>query len=147
MTSDVRTEEDLQSLSKRMAEKSLPLPRILLVDDDLMFGKILTKVAQRERIPLTFCSSVKDVGRMGNSNFDVGIFDYDLGSITGLQLSEFLERYLERIPVVLVSQYRHLEKKKWPKCVKHFVHKSVGSYGILAAACELYEGVAPQTQH
>jgi len=112
---------------------------MLLVDDDEVFGKILSKVAHNEQIPLTFISSVRDLQRFERVNFDVGIFDYDLGSITGLQLSGFLERYLQDIPIILVSAYRDIGSRAWPKSVKNFVSKSAGSYEILNKALKVYE--------
>jgi two-component SAPR family response regulator len=126
------------SLSRELKDKALPVPRILLVDDDVIFGKIMLKIAQREQIPLTFYSSVKALGQLSHLQADVGLVDYDLGSITGIQLTDFLERYLQEIPIILISQYRHIGSKHWPNSVVDFVPKSVGSYGILNAAFRVH---------
>lgn len=126
-------------LSQKLNERQLPVPRVLLVDDDETFGKIMARIAQREGIPLTYFSSVKEFNRLSKLNFDVAIIDYDLGTITGLQLSEIIERYLQKIPVVLVSQYRHIDPKYWPRCVRNFVHKAVGPYQIFAALFDVHE--------
>ena len=127
------------ALSQRLTEKLVPIPKVLLVDDDETFGKIMSRIAHREGIPLTYFSSVKQFGKLTKMNFDVAVIDYDLGVITGLQLSEILERYLQRIPVILVSQYRHIDPKMWPKCVRNFVNKANGPYQIFDALFDAYE--------
>lgn len=126
-------------------EEGLPIaltagrPRILLVDDDVTFGKIMKKMADRLDLPLLYCSSVNELTSLRKSNYDIGIFDYDLGTVTGLQLSDIVERYLGRIPVLLVSSYGRIEPKKWPESVRGFVPKSRGFYAILSEACRVYQ--------
>ena len=114
-------------------------PRILLVDDDVTFGKIMKKMAERLELPLQYCSSVNELAALSKPNYDIGIFDYDLGTVTGLQLSDIVERYLGKIPVLLVSSYARIEPKKWPDSVKGFVPKSKGFYAILSEACRVFQ--------
>ncbi len=140
-------------LAQELIAKSLPVPRILLVDDDVVFGKIMMKIAHREQIPLVYYSSVKEISKLSHFDFDLGIFDYDLGAITGVQLTDFLERYLRKLPIILISQYRHIDPKYWPASVKNFVPKSVGAYGILNFAFQMFETMGktdpstPETTH
>ncbi len=132
------------SIAQDLRSRCIPVPRILLVDDDIVFGKIMMKIAHREQIPLTYYSSVKDIAKLSHFDFDLGIFDYDLGAITGLQLTEFLERYLRTVPIILISQYRHIDPKFWPASVKEFVPKSAGAYGILNYALGLFSRLATE---
>lgn len=113
-------------------------PRILLVDDDPVFGRIMGKVAERERVPLTYIHAVEELDSMNSRDFDLGIFDYDLGPITGVQLSGLLDRYLGKIPVILISQYKHLERRSWPSNVKEFISKTEGAYGIIHRAKAIF---------
>lgn len=115
-------------------------PRILLVDDDVTFGKIMMKMASKLDLPLHYVSSVNDLSRISEPDFDVGIFDYDLGTITGVQLSDVVEKYVGKIPILLVSAYGNIEsRKKWPASVRSFIPKSKGFYAILAEACRVFE--------
>lgn len=114
-------------------------PRILLVDDDVTFGKIMKKMASKLDLPLHYVSSANELLHLSRQEFDVGIFDYDLGTITGVQLSDIVEKYLGKIPVLLVSSYGRIENKKWPRVVQGFVPKSQGFHAILAEACKMFE--------
>lgn len=114
-------------------------PRILLVDDDVTFGKIMKKMASKLDLPLHYVSSANELVHLTGQEFDVGIFDYDLGTITGVQLSDIVEKYLGKIPVLLVSSYSRIENKKWPRVVHGFIPKSQGFHAILAEACKVFE--------
>lgn len=141
---------DFQNIEARM-HPELPLftdepfirpkfiPNLLVVDDDPVFGRVLSKIAEKRNVPLTFCSSVREVGKLPNWGFDVGIIDYDLGVVTGLQFIDYLERFINKIPIILVSQYRQIKTQKWPGSVKNFLHKSVGPYEILSAAFHAHD--------
>lgn len=126
------------SLVENLKANSHSVPKLLLVDDDLIFGKVMQKIAGQAGIQLTYFSSVKGLEKLSSLNIDIGLVDYDLGSITGLQLARFLENYLSQLPVILISQYKHINLAHWPKSVIGFVPKSNGSYGILSAAIKAF---------
>jgi len=110
------------------------VPRILLVDDDVVFGQIMLGFAKEQNLALTYCRSTEQVSRLTQFNFQLAVIDYDLGAITGIQLSHFLERFLYSIPVILVSQYREINRSPLPPCIREFIHKSAGPSEILEAA-------------
>lgn len=120
-------------------------PRILLVDDDVTFGKIMKKMADKLDLPLQYLSSVNDLASITGSHFDVGIFDYDLGTVTGVQLSDIVEKYLGKIPIILVSAYNRIETRKWPQSVTGFIPKSEGFHAILAEACRVFNDKKERT--
>jgi CheY-like chemotaxis protein len=124
-----------------LGSHSAPLPRILLIDDDLTFGRILAKAAQRSHLELIECNSVKQVNRIPKWNFDVALIDYDLGDITGVQLSDVIGR-LRDMPVLLLSQYKQITVRQWPSRIKGFLHKSAGPFVILQAAVDLHQASA-----
>jgi hypothetical protein len=70
------------------------------------------------------------------------VCDYYLGNISGVQLSQYIERYHKKIPIVLISEYGQVASEKWPVCVHSFVHKSEGQAAILASALEACERAA-----
>jgi DNA-binding NtrC family response regulator len=116
---------------------NLAQPKLLLVDDDRLFTMIISKIAEKEKIPITVCHSIKEVGKITKWDFDVAIIDYDLGDFTGVQLTDILTR-LREMPVVLVSQYREIEAKRWPNCIKEFINKSRGPDQVINAAREIH---------
>lgn len=115
-------------------------PKILLVDDDVTFGRIMTKMAEKVGLSLHYMSSANEIHSLKEPDFDIGIFDFDLGAITGLQLTAIVEKYLGNVPILLVSSYGKIEnRKKWPELVVGFIPKSKGFYSILAEACRIFE--------
>jgi len=116
------------------------LPRILLVDDDPTFGKIMKRSSQAKGIDIVTCSSVEEFSQLKNWDFDVIIMDYDLGAVTGFELTSYMEQYTEDdLPVILVSQTKQNDPKTWPTTIREFVHKSLGPFAILDAAFEAHE--------
>jgi CheY-like chemotaxis protein len=116
-------------------------PRVLVVDDDPLFGRILQAVAERQKIPLTFINSPREAyKKISDLDFDVAIFDYDMGKVTGIQLSRFFEHHGQHpAPVVLVSHYANIERSQWPSSIKDSVSKSIGAISILVQALKAYD--------
>jgi len=117
-------------------------PRVLVVDDDPIFGKIIHRSASQLGVNLTYCETVTDFGVLGDTwdDYDVAIIDCDLGSLNGYQLVDFMELHTKKeIPVVLVSQTKPNKNQKWPVSVREFIHKKLGPFAILDAAFEAHE--------
>lgn len=122
---------------KKERSKSLALPRILLVDDDPGFGKIMQRTAVARGTPLTFCESLDEMSKLTNWNFDIAIIDYDLGLLTGCELTSYLESFAAKeLPVILVSQTERLSKDEWPPSIYSFVHKMKGANSIIDVAID-----------
>ena len=116
-------------------------PRILLVDDDPSFGKILAKIAQQSRVAVTVCHNLQEVGETTWWDYDVAIVDYDLGTSTGLEIIRQLERVRPDMPVILVSQSQHVETpiSRWPGSIKGFMNKALGHFAIMESALAAHE--------
>ena len=105
-------------------------PRVLLVDDDVVFGRMMMKVAQREKITLTYFSSVEEVKeKLDEFKFDVAIIDYFLEKTSGTQLKEFLETQVKGVPVILISSEASEKLSHWSG--NNIISKSKGPYEIL----------------
>ncbi|MDA9951415.1 response regulator [Oligoflexaceae bacterium] len=129
---------DMISLSK--VQHPTVAPKILLVDDDPIFGKIMTRVADQNNSQMTVCSSLAEVAMLDSFDFEVAIIDYDLGNVTGYYLASHLDKLTSReIPVVLVSQSQRDDVDRWPTSIREFVNKKIGPYAILDAAFEAHE--------
>jgi CheY-like chemotaxis protein len=108
---------------------------LILVDDDPLFARLLAKVATGQRVRLTTMFSPKEAyQRLSTMNFDGALIDYDLGRVTGIQLSRFLEAMGWKVPVILLSQIQTLKREDWPETVLVSLNKSAGPYSILACA-------------
>jgi DNA-binding NtrC family response regulator len=114
-------------------------PHILLVDDDPIFGQLLQRVALKEGVRLTVISSAEDAYRWVPAlKFDVGLIDYDLGRVTGIQLCNFMQAEGHEVPILLISHTGVVEESLWPTSVKRALSKDAGPYSILAVARRLH---------
>jgi len=115
-------------------------PRILVVDDDPSFGRILAQYARLGGVALAFFRSFDEVrGKLSRWRFDAAVVDSDLGEATGLDVARYLERFLLDVPVLLVSQSDLTvpPKEEWPASVREFLFKNVGHRAILDAVVRL----------
>jgi len=112
------------------------IPRLLLIDDDPAFGKIMTKLAQRFSVALTTCRSLADLGPLRGWTFDAALVDYHLESASGITAIRELERHFQDLPVILISQTYKAEEDEssWPGSIKDFCRKSGGLDSLLIAA-------------
>lgn len=125
--------------TKAIGMKTSPFAKILLIDDDPLFGKIMQHYAAKMGSSLTFIDSVDKLTDEVLRDFDVAVIDYDLGSCTGVELVKYLNNRLGSMPIVLVSQTQRTESERWPDSIHEFVHKTLGPYAILDAAAEAHE--------
>ena len=116
------------------------VPRVLLVDDDPIFGEIMQGVARTERVPLIYYQNAAEFYRdFKNLEFDVAIVDYDLGRVTGNQLSNFVLKSGKNVPVVLVSSATLTKSRPWAENVLEVVNKKNGAYGIFFSALRAFD--------
>ncbi len=123
------------SLSGAMTKSGLG-PRIILIDDDETFGKVMLAFAAREHLSLTFVRSVRDIYNLNHWDYDIALVDYNLGKVNGLQLTNYLEHYLHPKLVFLISANKEIPQDLWPPSVKGFVSKADGVISILDTAAE-----------
>ena len=129
-----------ESLKSNKIMQPTTMPRILVVDDDPTFGRIMQQVASKKGSAVTYCKSVDELSMLSSWDFDVIVMDYDLGSITGFEVTDYLEKSSSaEVPVILVSQTRLRGSQKWPQTIREFVHKGLGPFAILDAAFEAHE--------
>jgi CheY-like chemotaxis protein len=118
------------------------VPRVLVVDDDPMFGRMMEVLGQRYGVPMTVCRGAEDLANLPMWDFDVCIVDYDLGrygAANGIELATYLESRISGLAVVLVSQTSTISQRQWPQSIRRFVPKSLGAYAILNAGLSEYD--------
>lgn len=102
--------------------------RFILIDDDPTYRAIVLRAASLEGMVVDVYESLMDLGSVGFLGcYDAAIVDYDLGSINGVEIAEYLSVLFGDIPMVLVSEkVREPGKRGWPRSIKAFVKKSEG---------------------
>lgn len=121
----------MQALRKTRPNGTL---RLLLVDDDPIFGQVMRQAAAQRNVELVV---LELVGRRDYSvlqDFDLVLVDYELRNINGVQFARFLEHYRPDLQSILISSYSKIPDFVLPRGIKAFVPKSVGPGGILDAA-------------
>ncbi len=114
-------------------------PKILLVDDDELFGAILVRVAREGGIALTHLTSPRPLsaGKV-RGVFELLIIDYDLQNVTGAQVVRGMEEARYALPTLLVTSYGKLPSRlSLPSSIVCSVPKSEGPQKILLRAVSL----------
>ena len=111
-----------------------PLDRLLIIDDDICFGALMSAVAPKQGFEPRFFPSLVDMGSFARiKDFDIAVIDYFLGHLRGDEIAEYVDTFFEDIPVVIVSAEASLSEKgrTWPESVRTFIPKSSGVEHIM----------------
>jgi CheY-like chemotaxis protein len=111
-------------------------PRILLLDDDPVFCRLMERSARGLGVPLAVCSRLAELGEQeSHHDFDAAVVDYYLEDMTGPQIVALLH---ER-PFLLVSQDDNClgGNAALPEGIHTFLPKRAGPRAILKAAVAL----------
>ncbi len=104
-----------------------PPGRILLIDDDPLFGAILRRHARRAGTVLVHCSSVRELAALPRiAAFDAILLDYHLGALNGGHVSAFLNLFFGDVPVAMVSsssEWWFRQQLNYPACIRTYIHK------------------------
>jgi DNA-binding response OmpR family regulator len=110
-------------------------PRILLIDDDELFGALAERYARGRNIRLTYLKSPRALALAGiRGGWDLMLVDYDLQNMTGFQLVRGLERLAQDVPTLIVTSHGRLPETERPAAVRGAVNKSEGLERILSLA-------------
>ena len=117
------------------------LPRILFVDDDALFGALMSRLAEKGKIPLCHVTSPREINLVRlKETYDIMILDYELQNVSGIQLVRSFEVLSLNIPTLLISSYSKLPNHQLPSSVISFMHKSNGPQAILWSAIKNFRG-------
>lgn len=114
-------------------------PRIVLIDDDPVYGAVIGRWAKLEGVELDVFHSLDDLGFVGLlAQYDVAIVDYDLGQINGKDVADYMTTLFGNKPMIMISGVdRSQEMMQCPSCVKAFMKKSAGYEKILNTALSI----------
>jgi CheY-like chemotaxis protein len=122
-------------LSDFLVREDAPIPRILIVDDDPVFCRLMAAIGEKMGVQVEYRGSLKELYKaLPKLKFDAAIVDYDLGCVTGVQLSRYLEKVSRGKPLILVSNYKDIPRGGWSNSVRAFVGKGSGEVAILRQA-------------
>ena len=138
-----------QGIQDRTAATAKQAPRIILIDDDHVFGHIMRAAAKQRSLNLDHFESLAELGFIGMfTQYDAVIIDYHLGEENGIEIAGYLRALLGHIPLVLISAADHIETPSddHPGNVKAYVNKKRGYSAILDAALDLVEKAKSQVR-
>lgn len=113
---------------------------VLLVDDDPMYRKIFSLVAHERSIPTDEFESLGAMGTFARlGDYGVAVLDYDLGSMNGLEIADYVDIFFGNMPVVLISgtDRPELRTRPLPACIRRIVTKDAGVGAVLDAVTTL----------
>src|SRR4051812_2733630 len=116
------------------------MKRMLLIDDDPLYGSVFTRKALARGIELDhYGSLVESLYEETLSAYDAVIVDCMMPGVDGFEVSNYFATFLRGVPIVLVSQsdvpfQKFLEE---PQGAKAFIAKRQGYDAVLNVALDL----------
>ncbi len=102
---------------------------------------MLVRAAQRYGFTVDYYTSLMDMWSVGRfEQYNAAIIDYDLGSMSGIEVAESLPILFNEMPIVLVSGRDRLdsaEPDSWPQAIRCFMNKDSGMDAIVNTAAGL----------
>lgn len=135
-------DSDLFAMGEMSLDQEPLVPiKIILLDDDPTFAKVLSRYTKYKNIELTCCQNVSEFAdHLSENSYDIAIVDYFLDSCTGSDVADCVKE----TPILLVSR-----KSNWiqatpdlPESIVDFVHKKYGADVILNLAAKLAKQTA-----
>ena len=112
-------------------------PRVLVLDDDPILIKSISRLAKKHKIPMTAIGSIEELKKLEDSEpFDVALIDYYLDDIRGTDVAAALGA----TPVVMMSAQSAEcleDNEEWPATVRKFVNKDAGIEHALTMALQV----------
>lgn len=116
--------------------------KIVLIDDDEIYTKIFHSFVSTREIDCDCYTALGDMGSIGRfRDYDAAVIDFDLGSMTGIEIAEYIPIFFGRMPVIIISGKNRRPENGvfWPSSVRKFIHKDQGFDVIVRGVEELIE--------
>ena len=106
--------------------------KILLVDDDLSFCKLMKKIALCHDFRLDYFHSFIELSSLSRiKNYDVAILDYVLKGPNGFEIAQYVDHFYENFPIFLISGRSMSSEIELPTSVRRFIPKERGTEFII----------------
>ena len=136
--------DSIFNLSTQLTDNNLlirpaHLPKIAVIDDDPLYCRVMTKVADQCHLYITCFSDLDSFFKSYKAEtFNVAILDYYLGPLEVTDSISSIEVHNIDIPIVVISSSNNRQENQWPDQIKSFIHKALGPYAAIDAAFEAF---------
>ena len=116
-------------------------PRVILLDEDPIFGIMMERQAEIMGIELDYYESLASLGFISQpGNYDIIIVDYQINHINGIEIAAYVRAFFENKPVFLISSTDLGQKfSELPSYVTGFLPKQRCFQDIINQALVGYE--------
>ena len=108
--------------------------RMLIIDDDPTYGKMVVGAARSRGIEAEHYGSLLELGSFARiCEFDIAILDYYLDNFRGDEIAQYVETFFCDMPVVIVSSHQFADQSMecWPECIRRFIPKHHGLTALI----------------
>lgn len=87
------------------------MQKILLIDDDILFGET-TQILLSKVYNIDFISNPEDgIELLNHNNYDCVVVDYNMHGLNGLEVVKYIREHpiLNELPIILLTAYDELE--------------------------------------
>jgi DNA-binding response OmpR family regulator len=114
------------------------VPKILLIDDDIIYGALISEHAMDFDCECDVICSPDDLEFVVDSDYDLILLDYQLGPFNGLQVAPLVADFFGRTPIVLISSNTDIAEiqTSLPE-VFEFLPKSIAPREIIKKSIEI----------
>jgi two-component SAPR family response regulator len=106
---------------------------LLIIDDDPVFCRIVSKLCKLDGIAASFRTNLKDLDSIDLAQFSGAIIDINLGLASGVEVADYIQSIVPDMPLLMVSTSRYSAKIRGSDGLP-FIHKSEGPQAIIDAA-------------
>lgn len=133
ITADIDNGRDPSPKPKRLSLLPGIGQKLLIIDDDPVFCRIVSKLCNLSGIASTYHTSLKELDSIDLSEYAGAILDVHLGLANGVEVADYIRSVEPDLPLLMVSTSRYQTKKQGLGGLP-FMHKSAGPQAIIEAA-------------
>ena len=103
--------------------------KILILDDDTTYCKVIAREATRQKVETIVCHNVSDFLLAAlDGEYDIAIIDYNLDTLQG----DIVAKAIEDKPVLIMSHDDVGVRSHWPETVQGFIPKTTPVHQVIA---------------
>ena len=108
--------------------------RLLIIDDDPTYGRMVVGAARSRGIEAEHYMSLLELGSFARiCEFDIAVLDFYLDNFRGDEIAQYVETFFCDMPVVIVSVHQFADQSmdNWPECIRRFIPKQQGLTALI----------------
>jgi CheY-like chemotaxis protein len=126
--------------ARQPPKEEVMAPRILLVDDDMVFAKHLAREAKRQGAEVDWYPSFAQLGRVGRlGDYDCVVADLSSDPVTGIEIAQYATAFFSDLPVLLVSDDAPAGSPsgRLPSEIHAQIPKTAGAAAVMRTAIDM----------